>query len=261
MSLSQRARSFDDRGADPTSTTGHQCGYVATCTASTPDFAIGEGYAVYRGPVADGPFHRHATFQIAIAGQNKGEVEMVDATGTRHRAAVLLVSPMAPHRILAASDLVTFFVDPQCLLADRLRARHGDGIAPVPELRGLGEDEIGTASAQPSGELDPRLILILDVLSNTSIAIPELAARVDLSPQRLRALTRQQLAVPLTRWRAWTRLRRGAKAMQAGQSPAQAAISAGFADQAHFTRTMREMMGLTPAGVQPILCAQSRRAT
>ncbi|WP_207939347.1 hypothetical protein [Actinomadura darangshiensis] len=49
--------------------------------------------------------------------------------------------------------------------------------------------------------------------------------------------------------------------MRAGQSPAAAAVAAGFADQAHLTRRMREMMGLTPAAVLPALRGHSRRAT
>jgi methylphosphotriester-DNA--protein-cysteine methyltransferase len=59
----------------------------------------------------------------------------------------------------------------------------------------------------------------------------------------------------------WVRLRRAAEALRAGQSLADAAITAGFADQAHLTRRMREMMGLTPAAVLPVLRGHSRRAT
>jgi methylphosphotriester-DNA--protein-cysteine methyltransferase len=52
-----------------------------------------------------------------------------------------------------------------------------------------------------------------------------------------------------------------AEALQAGQSLTDAASTAGFADQAHLTRQMREMMGLTPAAVLPILRGQSLHAT
>nr|WP_225953685.1 helix-turn-helix domain-containing protein [Kibdelosporangium phytohabitans] len=91
--------------------------------------------------------------------------------------------------------------------------------------------------------------------------MPGVAAAVGLSPQRLRALARQQLGMPLTRWRVWARLRRAAEALRDGQSLVDAAVTAGFADQAHLTRQMREMMGITPAAVLPILRGQSRRAT
>ena len=103
-----------------------------------------------------------------------------------------------------------------------------------------------------SDELDPRLVLALNTLADSDIPLPSLAATVGLSPQRLRALARQQLGMPLARWRVWSRLRRAAEALQGGQSLADAAITAGFADQAHLTRQMREMMGLTPAALLPI---------
>jgi AraC-like DNA-binding protein len=66
--------------------------------------------------------------------------------------------------------------------------------------------------------------------------------------------------MPLTRWRVWARLRRAAEALCDGQSLADAALTAGFADQAHLTRWMRELMGLTPSAVLPALRGHSRRA-
>ena len=104
-------------------------------------------------------------------------------------------------------------------------------------------------------------MLALNTLADSDIPLPSLAATVGLSPQRLRALARQQLGMPLARWRVWSRLRRAAEALQGGQSLADAAITAGFADQAHLTRQMREMMGLTPAALLPILSRHSLRAT
>ncbi|MGY0060947.1 helix-turn-helix domain-containing protein [Streptomyces sp. LZ34] len=88
--------------------------------------------------------------------------------------------------------------------------------------------------------------------------MPDLAAGVGLSPQRLRALARDQLGLPLVRWRLWLHLRRAAEGLHEGRSPADAAVAGGFADQAHFTRQMRELIGLTPAAVLPVLRPSSR---
>ncbi|MEV5648664.1 AraC family transcriptional regulator [Nocardia sp. NPDC052254] len=222
-----------------------------------PQFAIGTGYAAYRGPVSDSGIHRHAAFQIAMAADG---VEMMDAAGTRHRSTVLLVPPAHHHRIRATTWLAIYFVEPQCVFADRLRARCGAGITVAPELRDVDEDEI-RAGTTPSSELDPRLQLAMDLMRDNGFPMPELAAAVGLSPQRLRALARAQAGMPLTRWRVWARLRRAARALRSGSSVADAAIVAGFADQAHFTRQLREMMGMTPTQILPILCPQSRRAT
>jgi methylphosphotriester-DNA--protein-cysteine methyltransferase len=104
-------------------------------------------------------------------------------------------------------------------------------------------------------------VQVLTALSDRSAPLPSLAANVGSHLSALRALARHQLVVPLARWRVWTRLRRAAEALQAGQSPADAASTAGFADQAHLTRQMREMIGLTPAVVPPILRGQHLRAT
>jgi AraC-like DNA-binding protein len=225
-----------------------------------PSLVIGDGYAVYRGPVGSGgPIHRHGAFQIVVAG--RGEVAMVDAAGNRHRACALVVSPMAPHRILAARDLVTYFIEPHCLFADRLRRRYDTGIAAAPELGELSEQNVADACRRPSREIDPRLVVALTMLAEGNLSMPDLAVAVGVSPQRLRGLARRQLGMPLSRWRVWSRLRRAVEALQSGVSPAQAAVTAGFSDQAHFTRQMREMMGLTPAVVLHALGVQRLPAT
>jgi AraC-like DNA-binding protein len=227
---------------------------------STPSFAISDGYAVYRGLVTGGgPIHRHGAFQIAIA--VRGAVAMVDPSGTCHRAAALVVSPMAEHRIMASPRVVTYFVEPHCAFADRLRERYDAGITAAPELRDLQDRDIGPTGGGRSRDLDPRLVRALEAMRQHKLSMANVADLVELSPQRLRALARQQLGMPLPRWRVWSRLRSAAEALQSGASLADAAVTAGFADQAHLTRQMREMMGLTPAVVLPALRAQSLSAT
>jgi AraC-like DNA-binding protein len=224
-----------------------------------PHFAIGEGYAVYRGPTTSGTVHRHAAFQIMVGQPDK--VEVVDAAGATNRSVALVVPPMYPHCLLATPHVLVFFVEPHCVYADELRRHYGDGITAAPELRDLSEDDIRSMGNRGSEELDPRLVLALNALTDNAIALPVVAARVGLSPQRLRALAREQLGMPLARWRVWTRLRRAAEALQGGQSVADAATAAGFADQAHLSRQVREMMGLTPAALLPIVRSHSLRAT
>jgi hypothetical protein len=157
-----------------------------------PAFRLREGYAVYHGAVADGPLHSHAAFQIAIA--VRGELLMGDSAGTHHRAAALVVSPLTPHRMYATGDLLAYFVDPHCAFADRLRERYGNGITAAPELRDLREEDIvGQRGGGPSRGLDSRLVKAIELLRSGDVPMSVLAAAVGLSPQRLRALARQQL--------------------------------------------------------------------
>lgn len=157
--------------------------------------------------------------------------------------------------------LVIAVIEPHCRFADRLRERYDIGIATAPELAGLSERHLADACRRPSRELDSRLVAALDLLADDSIPMPDLAAAVGVSPQRLRALAGRELGMPLTRWRVWSRLRKAVEALRSGRPPAEAAVIAGFSDQAHFTRQMREMMGLTPAVVLYALGDHDLRAT
>lgn len=215
----------------------------------TPHFAIHDGFASYRGPSADNVAHAHAAFQIAIAPE--GEVTMHD--GAREiRGPALVVPPMVRHRMFAMPSLLNYFIDPHCAFADRLRERCVPvAITVAPELRSLSDDDIRAAGARPSALLDERLQSAMNEAGESSL--PELASRVGLSPQRLRALAREQLGMPLSRWRIWKRLRKATDAMREGRALIDAAVEGGFSDQAHFTRQMREMMGVAPSALLPLL--------
>ncbi|MFJ4191955.1 helix-turn-helix domain-containing protein [Kitasatospora sp. NPDC089509] len=232
--------------------------------AAGPRFVVGAGYALYRGPLADSVPHRHAAFQVAVAVAG-GEVTVADGAGARHRGPAVVVPPMVWHRMAPARRVLAFFVDPHCAFADRLRADCGDGVTVAPQWRDLTEEALRPAGMLPSAEVDARLWAALEALTDHPVAptdhpvaLPALAARVGLSPQRLRALARRQLGVPLARWRIWRRLARAAEALGEGCTLAEAALAGGFADQAHFSRQMREMTGLTPSEVLPALRAPAR---
>ncbi|MFB7257019.1 helix-turn-helix domain-containing protein [Streptomyces nojiriensis] len=215
-----------------------------------------------------GSVHRHAAFQLVLA--PRGGAALAGPDGRVVRGAALLVPPMTAHRMLSAGDLLTVFVEPHSALADRLRGRcgPGSGIVAVPELCRLDEAELGRAAALPSEGLDPRLLAAAALLEGRDgpegpaelVPMDLVAARVGLSPQRLRALARQQLGMPLARRRIWLKLRRSAEALEEGRSPAEAAAAGGFADQAHLTRRMREMIGMTPAAVLRVMQVPSASA-
>jgi AraC-like DNA-binding protein len=97
--------------------------------------------------------------------------------------------------------------------------------------------------------IDPRLALAIDALPS-AYRLDVLAAEIGLSSSRLRALTYEAVGVPLTQLRLWSRLAH-AIALLPYASTADVAATAGFADQAHLTRTARRFLGRTPTELSP----------
>ncbi len=77
-------------------------------------------------------------------------------------------------------------------------------------------------------------------------SIEALAAKVHLSPSRLAHIFKQEVGVPVRRYVLWTKMRRALDLAIAGESLTSAALSAGFSDSAHLSRTVRSMMGIAP---------------
>ena len=192
---------------------------------------------------------------------------MQDSGGIQHTARAVYIRPGVPHQVLPAANAFMALVEPQCGLAQSI-------------IAGLAEDDIGflpeamraafitAPSAEalasvimphaPPVSLDPRLVTALDLLSYASLAdgVGWAARKAGLSESRLRAIAKQQLGVPLSKWLTWKALWRSTEAIRNGASLAAAAVDGGFVDQAHFSKTLKRTVGFAPSvlanAVQPL---------
>ncbi|MEQ1515757.1 MAG: AraC family transcriptional regulator [Usitatibacteraceae bacterium] len=96
---------------------------------------------------------------------------------------------------------------------------------------------------------DARVNTALAFLRETPQAydsIEALSARVHLSPSRFAHLFKKVVGVPVRRYVLWLKMRRALDLAIAGDSLTTAALSAGFADSAHLSRTVRAILGIAP---------------
>ncbi len=181
-------------------------------------------------------------------------------------AAGLIVPPQLAHTCVATSPYIALFVDSWLLPSDqeptRLDATEVRRL--IAALGAADEGGPGTAADLAAGylelraltqappPLDPRVAHAIRLSGHPEpdLSVTSVAAEVGLSAPRLRALVRQTVGVPLIRLRQWARLR-AAIAELPGTTAAMAAATAGFADQAHLTRTARGLIGRTPASLRP----------
>mgnify|MGYP000187928815 FL=1 len=79
------------------------------------------------------------------------------------------------------------------------------------------------------------------------LGIERIAGEVNLSAPRLTQLFKQTTGVSIRRFTLWHRVNMTALRCAQGVAMTEAAIEAGFADYAHFSRTFSEMGGLKPS--------------
>lgn len=234
------------------------------------EFTFGEDWAAYCGASSDHRAHAHAAVQIAIASEGSVKARLVP-----HRilsGPVLIIGPLVRHQLDSDSNRVTLvYLEPTAPLAARLLASISPVAAAVapPDMVGVlrvpGDPAATIARLSvlldtPVRCLDPRLDAALTAAARDGSlgAVARAAASVGLSMQRVRALAATQLRVPLSQWLLWRKLDHAGRAIAAGATLADAAAAGGFADQAHMTRTMRHMFGVTP-GDAAVALRRSRK--
>ena len=211
-------------------------------------FEFNDTWTRYSGPMSEVAPHAHAALQVTIA--SHGSIE-VQAAQRIYRSTVLLIPPMVSHCVVPDQHAVTFlFVEAQSGLGRALRSRCTDVVTEAADLYPFAHDVAALErrlNVDRLPPLDGRLSTALAMLeAGGSASIRSTATEVGLSPTRLRDLARAQLGVPLARWLLWRKLACAGRAMAQGSPLAQAATEANFADQAHLTRTMKRMFGITP---------------
>lgn len=227
------------------------------------EFAFGDVWLAFRGASADNRVHAHAAVQLVAGGT---DVVVADDAGREFAGPGWAIRSGVRHELRPTPSLVLVLVEPQshlgCSLLDRLAS--SAPIAPLPAAlvdaltQPLPVREIVQSLEQSlagsSAPSDPRLAEALRHLERRTAgdAVAAAAAHCGLSPSRLRALSQQHFGVPLSKLVTWKKVRMACLALARGSNLVEAALEAGFADQAHLTRTMSGVIGLTPGEARSV---------
>ncbi|GLZ86723.1 AraC family transcriptional regulator [Metapseudomonas resinovorans] len=182
--------------------------------------------------------HAHYAHQALLA---KAAPLRLTVDGELRVGRLLLVESMQPHAIDSTSqDLLAVYAEPLAFSPATLREVLEDAPADLGRLADL-------LLAAPRQRLDSRVaeaLAAVDGLLTAKVSATTLAQRACLSLSQLERLFGDQVGLSVRRLVLWRRLRLAVRLALEGLSLTQAAHDAGFADAAHFSRTMRATFGI-----------------
>jgi len=105
---------------------------------------------------------------------------------------------------------------------------------------------------QKKKQYDPRILKIIRIIRETvgdNPSLGEYAELVHLSRSRLAKLFKQQMGVPITKYRLQIRVSYGVIHLAAGRSTTEAAYLSGFSSSGHFSKCYSDMIGVQPSSI------------
>jgi AraC-like DNA-binding protein len=231
---------------------------------------LDEGWSVFAGPLGRNAPHSHST-AVCLAGlYGKFRLRVEGSAWQSCRAAVVPAGTTYEFDV-AGEPLGVLYLEPDKGRAESLMplvrnaeetagALIGDG--DVSHMRALFEerplqsqmrsstkDLLSFVSRRSRRTPDPRVVHALAILQQPSedASLTRIAAAANLSPSRFQHVFTAEVGVPFRRYRLWQRLRAAIAESVAGATLTDAAHSAGFADQAHFSRAFRATFGAPPS--------------
>lgn len=199
---------------------------------------LGADFCLVAGTTGHARPHAHYAHQLLMARADEVHA-LVDEQP--QRGSLLVIPSNRRHAIQASEQpVITLFAEPLAFeLADLERVCRATG----PDLPALAAQ----LQALSRRELDPRLGKALQrirALDDGALPAQELAEEAALSLSQLERLFSGTLGLSVRRLVLWQRLRQALRLAMAGDSLTSAAIAAGFADSAHFSRSVRSQFGI-----------------
>lgn len=223
-----------------------------------PSFAFGSGYGAFFGASSQNDFHRNAAFQIILS--ENADITVIDENNENYVGGIVLIKPMTLSKSQCDGRVTHLYLSPRMGFTLDLINLVGDANIHVltsaqrlPFNSGSIKceviDVLNKLDLVSIERMDPRLLAVLEDLNQNldNPSILDAAKRCGLSRSRIRTLAREQMGVPLSTWVTWRKVVEANKALSVGANLSEAALAGSFADQAHFTRTMRRMFGSTPS--------------
>ncbi|MEM9776777.1 MAG: AraC family transcriptional regulator [Chloroflexota bacterium] len=204
-------------------------------------------------------FHKHHAIQITLGLSKK---VILECNQEKISSEVVIIDSGIMHSI-ETQECIILLVEPESKLGQSLR----ENILNDQKIIQINSDfEINTLSdaikiwdipdENLRRRLDPRIIEVLDFIDQIaesfqwgSLTLGEASEWVNLSPDRFRHLFKQQMGITWRRYILWRRLLAGLQLSFKMLTLTEAATHSGFSDAAHFSRTCREMFGITPSEI------------
>ncbi len=174
-----------------------------------------------------------------------------------------LIGPMSvarPSRYAIGTRVMLLSVEPATAAAwlgiplsevtDRVVDLHDIHAETARELQGLFESDTVSDLVGSLAPACSRVTVAASALAR-GVAVAEVADAVNLCARQLTRSFHEIIGLQPKRFQRITRLRRAVVAAKSGLSLAEAAIEAGYADQAHFTRDMKSLTGAAPRTILP----------
>ncbi len=203
--------------------------------------------AWWSGSVGDTVPHRHFAAQAVFSDT---PIRLLDDAGLEISATCLLIEPDTRHQLLPADFAEICYVEPTSPagLAEGLRNRIAQTdvrIVSVGAARPFWRNAIGRSMVRPIDARISRAISAIEhLLPDGTIRLADICADSALSIGRFRHLFSSEIGMPFQRYILWCRLRAAFDELIAGSSITAASHAAGFADSAHFARTIKAMFGI-----------------
>lgn len=218
--------------------------------------------------------HAHHAVQVTLALEGDFEFE----SGARRVSGdIVAVAPDALHALNARGLFAHVYIEPECRAGRAAAKALFAGDEPLARVTGipLGDLAVHLATAfkrkddrdlthlgrsvierlaggATAAEPDARVRAILAWVQTRldyPVSLADAAGLAGLSKARVRHLFVEQTGLPFRTYLLWLRLMRGLEAFASGASLTDAALGAGFADSAHFSRTFRRMFGTAAAAL------------
>jgi AraC-like DNA-binding protein len=214
---------------------------------------LGDRWAIWRGSIGHSVPHRHLAAQLVLADT---PVSVHDGLGQLHTARAVLIDPLVLHRLEPHDQAQQLYLEAVAPSAEAIAKLAN--LRPLPELailsspnprlqawrRVLADPDAPRPAPLPDS-LRRSLAVVDAHLAEGPVPLAAAARAADLSSERYRHLFVEAMGLPFRRYLLWRRVRQAVVALKAGDDVTTAAHAAGFADAAHFARTLKAMFGVT----------------
>ncbi|MCU1739790.1 MULTISPECIES: helix-turn-helix domain-containing protein [Pseudomonas] len=203
---------------------------------------LGRDYALIHGELGRTAPHAHYAHQVILAPEAPVTLLIEDQPRSGHE---FFIEAQRGHAILQAPGRsFSLYAEPLSLDLSRLQQALSQVEWSLPALEGA----LRQCPRRPVE--DPRIaraLLALEHSLDGKVSADTLARAANLSLSQLERLFASRIGLPIRRLVLWRRLRLALAQVLAGHSLTAAAHEAGFADSAHFSRTMKKLFGVTAA--------------